>query len=77
MAVLSTGKATLTDDQKEELVKAHNFYRTKVNPIATNMAQLVRHSTRCTVLYSYTATLLRTTTACTAYLTSHFVHKDL
>lgn len=36
-------EAILSDDQKEEMLKAHNFYRSKVSPIATNMAALVRH----------------------------------
>ena len=34
-------QAGLTDDEKEEILNAHNFYRRQVNPIATNMQLLV------------------------------------
>ena len=34
-------QAFITEDDKDELLKAHNFYRGKVSPIATNMAKLV------------------------------------
>ena len=37
----SPSNAFLTDDDKEELLRAHNFYRGKVSPVATNMAKLV------------------------------------
>lgn len=33
--------AALTDEQKDELLKAHNHYRSRVSPTATNMAALV------------------------------------
>ena len=39
--VLSPSNAFLTDDDKEEPLRAHNFYRGKVSPVATNMAKLV------------------------------------
>ncbi len=42
---VAPSKAYLTDDQKEELLNAHNFYRSRVSPIATNMARLVREYT--------------------------------
>ncbi len=44
VAVLAVApsSAYLSDDQKEELIDAHNFYRSRVSPIATNMARLVR-----------------------------------
>lgn len=34
-------EATLTDDEKEEILNAHNYFRRNVNPIATNMEELV------------------------------------
>lgn len=37
----SPSRASLTDDDKDELLGAHNFYRSKVSPTATNMAKLV------------------------------------
>lgn len=40
-AVCPLGQAFITEDDKEELLNAHNFYRSKVSPIATNMAKLV------------------------------------
>jgi hypothetical protein len=39
--------ASLTDDDKAELIRAHNFYRSKVQPTATDMVEMVRHSMRC------------------------------
>ena len=33
--------AFLTEDDKEELLSAHNFFRSRVRPVATNMAKLV------------------------------------
>ena len=44
-AVCPLTQAFITEDDKEELLKAHNFYRGKVSPIATNMAKLVGLST--------------------------------
>ncbi len=41
VAVLVPSNAYLTDDQKEEIMDAQNFYRSRVSPIATNMAKLV------------------------------------
>lgn len=35
------GWAALTDEEKSEILNAHNRYRRRVNPIATNMAKLV------------------------------------
>ena len=32
----------LTDSEKMEILKAHNYFRGQVDPIATNMLQLVR-----------------------------------
>ena len=32
----------LTDDEKKEILKTHNYYRGQVDPIATNMLKLVR-----------------------------------
>lgn len=33
--------AMLADEEKEELVKAHDFYRSKVQPTATDMVAMV------------------------------------
>lgn len=33
--------ATLTEEEKEELLRAHNHYRGLVDPLATNMIRLV------------------------------------
>lgn len=38
---LGLANASLTDEEKEEIVRAHNYYRGKVDPIATNMEQMV------------------------------------
>ena len=38
---LGLANASLSDEEKEEIVRAHNFYRGKVDPIATNMEQMV------------------------------------
>ena len=38
--VCPLGQAFITEDDKEELLRAHNFYRGQVSPIATNMAKL-------------------------------------
>ena len=39
--LFTLGNAFLTEDDKEELLRAHNFYRSRVRPVATNMAKLV------------------------------------
>ena len=44
VAVLGSSNAYLTDDQKEEILNAQNFYRSRVSPIATNMAKLVSNN---------------------------------
>jgi hypothetical protein len=40
-AVCPLSQAFITEEDKDELLKAHNFYRGTVRPIATNMAKLV------------------------------------
>ena len=32
----------LSDEEREEILNAHNYYRGKVDPIATNMLKMVR-----------------------------------
>ena len=39
--ILRLAEARLSDEEKEEIVRAHNYYRGKVDPIATNMEQMV------------------------------------
>ena len=41
VCMFSLSQALLTDDDKDELLRAHNSYRSKVSPVATNMAKLV------------------------------------
>ena len=41
LSLLISAHARLTDEEKEEIVRAHNYYRGKVDPIATNMEQMV------------------------------------
>ena len=41
VAVCPFSHAFITQDDKDELLVAHNFYRGQVRPIATNMAKLV------------------------------------
>lgn len=41
LAILQLSHARLTDEEKEEIVRAHNYFRGKVDPIATNMEQMV------------------------------------
>ncbi len=36
-------QASLTNSQKSELLSAHNYFRGKVDPIATDMQRLVRY----------------------------------
>ena len=42
LVFLGLANARLGDEEKEEIVRAHNYYRGKVDPIATNMEQMVR-----------------------------------
>ena len=42
LSLLTSAHARLTDEEKEEIVRAHNYYRGRVDPIATNMEQMVR-----------------------------------
>lgn len=42
LVFLGLANARLSDEEKEEIVRAHNYYRGKVDPIATNMEQMVR-----------------------------------
>ena len=35
--------AKLTQDEKDELLNAHNYYRRSVTPIASNMEKMVVH----------------------------------
>lgn len=41
LVFLGLAEANLSDEEKEEIVRAHNLYRGKVDPIATNMEQMV------------------------------------
>ena len=41
IAFLKLSDARLTEEEQEEIVRAHNYYRGKVDPIATNMEQMV------------------------------------
>jgi hypothetical protein len=42
LVFLGLANASLSDEEKEEIVRAHNFYRGRVDPVATNMEQMVR-----------------------------------
>lgn len=37
----TSARAALGDDEKEEILSAHNYYRSIVDPIATNMQKMV------------------------------------
>lgn len=51
---VAPSEAKLSDDQREEVLNAHNIYRSKVSPVATNMAALVRHKeTILTSIYQF------------------------
>ena len=41
LVLVGLAEARLGDEEKEEIVRAHNLYRAKVDPIATNMEQMV------------------------------------
>ena len=41
MLMLAVTQARLSDEEKEEIVRAHNYFRGKVDPIATNMEEMV------------------------------------
>lgn len=43
LVFLGLAEANISDEEKEEIVRAHNLYRGKVDPIATNMEQMVIH----------------------------------
>jgi len=35
------GQQTLSEEEQEEILNAHNYYRSLVDPIATNMLKMV------------------------------------
>ena len=37
-----SGQTGLSASEKQEVLNAHNYFRTRVNPIATNMEKMVR-----------------------------------
>ena len=39
--VIPAARATLTEEEQAELLKAHNHYRGLVDPVATNMLRMV------------------------------------
>lgn len=43
IVIATTASGTLTSEEKNELLNAHNAYRSQVYPLATNMVKLVRH----------------------------------
>lgn len=50
ITVATTVSAALTSSEEKELVQAHNHFRRKVDPLATNMLKMVRN----TILEHYT-----------------------
>lgn len=42
VVIATTASGLLTSEEKEEILKAHNAYRSNVYPLATNMVKLVR-----------------------------------
>lgn len=49
MCHVPLGWAALTDEEKQEILEVHNRFRSRVSPIATNMAKLVRVQTAGTI----------------------------
>lgn len=47
---LTITRAALRDEDKEEILSAHNHYRSIVDPVATNMQKMVSYNTMCTYL---------------------------
>lgn len=45
------GQQGLSEEEIEEILNAHNYYRSIVDPIASNMLKLVRHSSIYYVRY--------------------------
>ena len=43
IAFLNFAEARITDEEKQEIIRAHNHFRGKVDPIATNMEQMVSY----------------------------------
>lgn len=41
MSLLARSSAQLTEEEAAEIVRAHNTFRGKVDPIATNMEEMV------------------------------------
>ena len=41
LGLVASSIATFTDEEKEEIVRAHNNIRAKVDPVATNMEEIV------------------------------------
>ena len=54
----------LTENQKKEILAAHNYYRGMVDPIATDMYRMVRS----VYTPSQTESLSPTTSLCVCYL---------
>ena len=47
------GRAQLTEEEKEEIVWAHNSIRGKVDPVASNMEQMVKSKHKSKLLQPY------------------------
>lgn len=37
-----SGQTSLSASEKQEILDAHNFFRARVNPVATNMEKMVQ-----------------------------------
>lgn len=46
LCLVTSGNATLSDEDKEELIRAHNFYRAKAKPTPSDMVALVSQGGR-------------------------------
>lgn len=44
---LAIPTSAITEDEQEEIIRAHNFYRAKAQPTPTNMVALVSEGEFC------------------------------
>ena len=42
VSMLTSSYAQISEDEEKEILRAHNLYRGQVDPISTNMEEMVR-----------------------------------
>lgn len=59
IAILNFAESRITEEQKYEIVRAHNYFRGKVDPLATNMEQMVSYCNRKMMDYSFQVIIVK------------------